>query len=71
MSTSDDVITASVGEFVRISGLGRTTIYSLLSRGLLESIKVGKRRLVLLDSYRKLIERQRVDAEAPTRRAVR
>ena len=52
------IITAPVGEFCRLSGLGRTKVYELLGAGTLASITIGKRRLIVLDSYRKLIERQ-------------
>jgi hypothetical protein len=56
---ADRIITAPVGEFCRISGIGRTRVYELIGVGALDSITVGKRRLIVLDSYRRLIERQR------------
>jgi len=31
----------------------------LLASGVLDSLKIGKRRLIILDSFRKLIEQQR------------
>jgi excisionase family DNA binding protein len=52
-------ITATVREFCALTGLGITTTYSLLNLGQIDSIKIGKRRLIVLDSYHKLIERQR------------
>ena len=55
---SDRIITTPVGEFCRLSGLGRTKVYELLGDGTLTSITIGKRRLIVLDSYRSLIERQ-------------
>ena len=55
---SDRIITTPVGEFCRLSGLGRTKVYELLGDGTLNSITIGKRRLIVLDSYRSLIERQ-------------
>src|SRR5271155_4192518 len=55
----DNVITASIGEFCRLSGIGRTKVYELLGDGNLESISIGRRRLVVLDSYRRLIQGQR------------
>jgi excisionase family DNA binding protein len=54
-----DLITASIQEFIRISGLGNTTIYRLLNEGELESVSVGRRRLILIDSYRRYLERSR------------
>jgi excisionase family DNA binding protein len=55
--TETDVITASIQEFIRISGLGNTTIYKLLNDGELESVNVGRRRLILIDSYRRYLKR--------------
>jgi hypothetical protein len=57
-SISGRIITAPVGEFCALSGLGRTKVYEMLGEGLLDSITIGKRRLIVLDSYRRLIERQ-------------
>jgi hypothetical protein len=54
-----DRITATIPEFRRLSGIGRSRIYQLLDGGELESVYIGSRRLILIDSYRKLIERQR------------
>jgi excisionase family DNA binding protein len=54
-----DIITAPITEFCRISGLGRSKVYELLNDGLLDSVRFGKRRLILLASYHQLIERQR------------
>jgi excisionase family DNA binding protein len=62
-SISDRIISAPVGEFCVLSGLGRTVVYEMIGDGRLESIKIGKRRLILLDSYRRLIENQ---LSAPT-----
>jgi excisionase family DNA binding protein len=59
----DRVITAPVAEFCILSGLGRTKVYEMLGDGSLKSIKLGKRRLVVLDSYRELVERQLAAAE--------
>ena len=58
-SVSDRIITAPISEFCQLSGLGRTRVYELIGTGDLDSITVGKRRLVIIDSYRRLIERQR------------
>jgi hypothetical protein len=56
---SDRIITAPVAEFCILSGLGHTKVYELIGSGELESIKIGKRRLIVLASYRRLINRQR------------
>lgn len=52
-------ITAPVGEFCRLAGIGRSLVYEMIGDGRLDSITIGKRRLIVLDSYRRLIERQR------------
>src|SRR5215471_12267590 len=61
-------ISASVKDFARISGLGESTVWAMIHDGRLESIAIGRRRLVLIDSYRRLIEQQRA---APPRDARR
>ena len=61
-----DRISATIAEFRRLSGIGRSRIYELLKTGELESIHIGSRRLILIDSYRRLIERRRQSA-APTK----
>ena len=68
MSLADpsDRTTATIPEFRRLSGIGRSRIYELLNAGDLESIHIGSRRLILIDSYRRLIERCRKNV-APTK----
>ena len=68
-------ITVTIDKFLRLSGFGRSKTYELLADDTLESIKIGKRRLIILESYHRLIERQRAecatrtgDAPAPSRR---
>ncbi len=48
-------------ETARILGIGRTFVYELLASGRLESLKLGRRRLVPVDAIERLIaeERQR------------
>jgi hypothetical protein len=62
-SIADRIITAPVAEFCILSGLGRTKTYELLGTRELDSITVGKRRLIIIDSYRRLIERQRAEGK--------
>jgi hypothetical protein len=71
MDTISDRITATIPEFARISGLGRSKIYELVGSGVLRSFCVGRRRLVEIASYRELVERQRAAPAqaAPPRRA--
>lgn len=39
-----------------LGGIGRTNLYAMLSRGELESRKLGKRRLILVASIQRLID---------------
>jgi hypothetical protein len=63
-----EIITATIPEFRRLSGISRSRIYELLDAGELDSVYIGARRLVIIDSYRRLIERQRA-APIPAVRA--
>lgn len=45
----------TVNEAMRISGLGRTKLYQLISRGVLESVLVDTRRLILMHSLNRLL----------------
>jgi excisionase family DNA binding protein len=64
MDTTDR-ITAPINEFCRLAGIGRSLVYEMLGDGRLESITIGKRRLIVLASYHRLIERRRADQPAP------
>lgn len=43
----------------RFTGISRSTLYLLITRGEVEIVKMGAATLVLTDSLRQLIERQR------------
>lgn len=58
MDTTDR-ITAPIGEFCKLAGIGRSLVYEMISDGRLDSILIGKRRLVVIESYHRLVERQR------------
>jgi len=47
----------SVDEAVRVSGIGRTSVYALMKTGELPSFRLGKRRLIRLAAIRGLLER--------------
>jgi excisionase family DNA binding protein len=49
-------ITVTVAETRRITGLGNTTVYELIKRGELTTVKVGRRRLVLYSSIEALLQ---------------
>jgi hypothetical protein len=59
MTTDDDLITSTVRDFSRRTGISRSQLYVLFQRGELETVKVGGIRLVIVDSYRRLLERAR------------
>lgn len=52
----DQRMTATIPEFCQLSGLGESTVYKMIKEGRLDSFLVCKqRRLIVLDSYRRLI----------------
>jgi excisionase family DNA binding protein len=53
-----EAITASINDTAKALGLGRTSIYALIREGRLETIKLGRRTLIKVESIRKLIERK-------------
>jgi excisionase family DNA binding protein len=53
-----DAITAPGDKFCGLSGLGKNTVYQMIGDGRLASIKIGRRRLVVVDSYRRLIQEE-------------
>ena len=50
-----DRITCSVTEACAATGLGRSTIYELMARGAIDSLSVGRRRLVRVESILRLL----------------
>jgi hypothetical protein len=48
-------ITVTVKRTRELSGLGNTKIWQLISTGQLQTVRVGRRRLVLYSSLRKLL----------------
>jgi hypothetical protein len=59
MKPDDQLISATIEQFRQISGLGTTKIWELIRDGTLETVTFGKRRLILVDSYRRALARQR------------
>ncbi|MGA2871427.1 MAG: helix-turn-helix domain-containing protein [Verrucomicrobiota bacterium] len=53
-----EAIAASINETAKALSLGRTSIYALIREGRLETVKLGRRTLVKVDSIRRLLERQ-------------
>jgi predicted DNA-binding transcriptional regulator AlpA len=51
-----DRLTVPLGEFVKLSGIGRSTVYAMLRSGVLRSVTLGKKRMVIVASYREVLE---------------
>lgn len=51
-SRHDERYAVSPAEAARRAGLGRTTIYCALKTGDLKSIKIGARRLIMVDALK-------------------
>ncbi len=51
----DQIITAPVDVFCQMSGLGSRKVWEMIADGTLSSVLVGRRRLVVLDSWRRYI----------------
>lgn len=49
-------LTCTIAEACEATGLGRTKIYGLISEGRIETVTIGRRRLVLVGSLLKLLE---------------
>jgi excisionase family DNA binding protein len=62
-TSSMEPLAVSVEEAERISGIGRTKLYELLSSGAIKSRKVGRRRLVIVWSLRAYLEADDGEAE--------
>lgn len=48
-------LTMTVRKFCDDSGLGKTKTYDLINSGALETVVVGRRRLIKIDSARQLL----------------
>ena len=48
-------ITVTVSEAKRLSGVGNTTIWKLIKAGRLQTVNVGRRRLVILKSLEAML----------------
>ena len=52
---SREALTVSVGEALRLVGIGRTRFYELVASGQVTTVKLGRRRLVHLASLKVLV----------------
>jgi hypothetical protein len=55
-----DIITLSVRDFMRRTGISRSQTYVLLDEGLLQSVKVKGSRLITWNSVERLLEQSQV-----------
>jgi excisionase family DNA binding protein len=53
-----EALAVSISETAKALGLGRTTIYAMIADGRLEAIKLGRRRLVPVESIRRLVAKR-------------
>ena len=53
-----ETLFVSINETGKALSLGRTSVYKLIDEGKLDSIKMGRRRLVTVASIRRLAEEQ-------------
>ena len=60
-----------VPDACRFTGISRSTLYLLIARGEVEIVKMGAATLVLTESLRELIERQRGTSPSQTAIAIR
>jgi excisionase family DNA binding protein len=56
-----DRLAVSPIEAARIAGIGRTKLYEALGSGELRSLKIGKRRLILIDSLQNWLNQHSLD----------
>ena len=57
-------LTCSVAAAIQMTGLSQATIYRMIDRNELASVKIGGRRLVRVDSIRKLVGADEPEAAA-------
>jgi excisionase family DNA binding protein len=48
-------VTITIPDALRLSGLGRTKLYELLTKGEIQSVRVGTRRLIVFASLKALL----------------
>ena len=51
-----EIIAVSIKDTAKALSLGRTSIYALIKQGRLQTLKLGRRTLVRVESIRRLLE---------------
>ena len=59
----DFQITAPIGPFCRDNGIGRTKVYELIGDGEIESVTIGRKRYIIVQSYIDFLRRQAQSAQ--------
>jgi hypothetical protein len=57
----------SIPDFLATEPFGRTKTYEMLDAGILESVFVGRRRMIVADSYRRYVEHLKAETAAKRR----
>ncbi|SMQ73799.1 DNA binding domain-containing protein, excisionase family [Altererythrobacter xiamenensis] len=57
-------VLCSVADAARALGIGKTKTYALISDQLLDTVTIGSRRLVTVESIQRLVEKARIDEAA-------
>lgn len=57
-----DTLLCSIPDAARALGIGRSKVYSLISEHLLDTVSIGSRRLVKVESIRRLVEQANGEA---------
>lgn len=60
---SQQVLTVSIAEFCRLTGLGRTSVFALVRSRAVDSVLIGRRRLILMASVEALLTSGRGEAD--------
>jgi excisionase family DNA binding protein len=62
-----DPVTVTIPDALRLSGLGRTKLYDLLTKGEIQSVRVGTRRLIVFASLKALLTPKTAQLAAESR----
>jgi hypothetical protein len=65
----DGRTTATIPQFERMSGLGRSLIYEMIADGRLETVRLSRRQLIILESFGRLVDQARAKPVGETKTA--